>query len=107
MSPPVQSILWKHIELINLMNNLGDSIRMIEELEKSPTEFKKTVFELQTVDPITKENLSDPVLNKQINALKEQGVVQIGYYPDNIEENHPGLNMLKSTLSLRIFPFGP
>lgn len=93
--------------LINLMNNLGDSIRMIEELEKSPTEFKKTVFELQTVDPITKENLSDPVLNKQINALKEQGVVQIGYYPDNIEENHPGLNMLKSTLSLRIFPFGP
>lgn len=69
-------------------------------------EFKKTLFELQTVDWTTSQPLPNQVLNDHFRLLMQSGVRHIGYYPDNFLNNHPSLTMIKANLSLRVFPFG-
>jgi poly-beta-1,6-N-acetyl-D-glucosamine N-deacetylase len=66
---------------------------------------KKTLFELQSVDWNTNQALSSPLLKEHFQLLMRNGVKHIGYYPDGFLNNEPKLSMIKSSISLSVFPF--
>ena len=66
---------------------------------------KKTLFELQSVDWNTNQALSSPLLKEHFRLLMRNGVKHIGYYPDGFLNNEPKLSMIKSSISLSVFPF--
>ena len=69
--------------------------------------FSRTVFKIQTYDWTHNRWVSDGDLVKEIRTLEENGVRHIGYYPDNVFENRPGLKDIKMEMSIRDFPFVP
>lgn len=67
--------------------------------------FKKTLFELQSVDWNTNQALSSPLLKEQFRILLRNGVKHIGYYPDRFLNDQPELSVIRSSISLSVFPF--
>lgn len=65
----------------------------------------KTLFELQSVDWNTNQALSSPLLKEHFRLLMRNGAKHIGYYPDGFLNNQPKLSMIKSSISLSVFPF--
>lgn len=79
---------------------------LIDKVGSYPTGFKKSVFELQSVNWNTQEKISDDIMEQQMRLLMRKGGIQFGYYPDDFVQDSPGLNMLKRTISLNKAPYG-
>lgn len=80
---------------------------LVDRVKIHPGAFKKTIFELQSVDWNSQEKIPGETLIEQMNLLQQNGATQFGYYPDDLFEDQPRLSDLKRSMSLRTFPFGP
>ena len=66
---------------------------------------KKTVFELQSRDWNTGENIPTRVLLKQMELLQLNGALSFGYYPDDFIKGHPVLKEIRKGISLETYPY--
>lgn len=86
----------------------GSSKAHIKSLLQALPKHKKLndfVFELQTVHRETNEKISGTILSSEIDFLLENKAMQLSFYPDNVQRDHPPLDMIKSKISVREFPF--
>lgn len=60
----------------------------------------RTVFQLQTVDPLRREPIPDLQLKNMFRKLQTIGVRSLAYYPDNFLENQPDLGLLRQGISV-------
>ena len=64
----------------------------------------KTIFELQTVDWRNSQKIKMETFLGQVSLLQKLGVKHIGYYPDNVFENHPTLKDLQEKFTVPDIP---
>lgn len=79
--------------------------QLTQKAKKYDPKLEKTLFELQSVDWNTNQALSSPLLKEHFRLLMRNGVKHIGYYPDGFLNNQPKLSMIKSSISLSVFPY--
>ena len=96
------------IEAMPFMEKADNPNRWLEELvtqvARHPNGLKKTVFELQTVDWNTHEKVPMEIFAKQLQLIQSLGAINIGYYPDNVFENHPRQEDMEKAFALPEFP---
>jgi biofilm PGA synthesis lipoprotein PgaB len=76
---------------------------LVHEVSAEPGALKKTVFELQSIDWNTREEVPTRTLAGQMNRLQRLGAINFGYYPDDFHADHPGLAGIKPAISLQSF----
>lgn len=69
---------------------------LVSRVVKFPNGLKKTVFEIQAVDWRNNQKVSSTEMASTFKSLYEQGVLHVGYYPDNPFEDHPNPKILKA-----------
>lgn len=62
---------------------------LIQRVKSFPNGMKKTVFELQATNWRTSQKVSSQELASTIQSLYSQGVMHVGYYPDDPIQGHP------------------
>ncbi|WP_198263370.1 poly-beta-1,6-N-acetyl-D-glucosamine N-deacetylase PgaB [sulfur-oxidizing endosymbiont of Gigantopelta aegis] len=65
----------------------------------------KVLFELQAMDWNTSQPIDTQIMAAQVNFLLRHGINNIGYYPDDFQNNHPNIEQLKKQFSLQTFPY--
>jgi biofilm PGA synthesis lipoprotein PgaB len=80
---------------------------LVERARTSPAGLEKSVFKVQTYDWEKKAWLGDEIILKGIRQILAAGGQHVAYYPDNVWENKPGLDVMKLTMSTKKFPFMP
>lgn len=90
--------------MVNIDHDSEVSVKSLLVALDGKIALENIIFELNTVDKKTGKKISNNVLRAEIDYLMEHQVVNISHYPDNYVENHPSLNMLKSTVSINSFP---
>jgi biofilm PGA synthesis lipoprotein PgaB len=58
-------------------------------VKKQPNGIKKTIFELQAVNWRNNQKIPTSEITQTIQSLYQQGVMHVGYYPDDPIEDHP------------------
>ncbi len=81
--------------------------KLAKTVQGHPLGAEKTVFELQAVDwraghagPV-----ADTTLAGQMNVLEQNGIGNLGYYPENPITGHPDLSVIRPFFSTRDNPF--
>lgn len=75
---------------------------LVDKVNTRPGAMDKVVFELQTVDWNDNNRLiPDKELADTIRTLYSWGVQHVGYYPDNLHQDHPNPAIIKSALDLK------
>jgi biofilm PGA synthesis lipoprotein PgaB len=75
---------------------------LVERVKEHPGAMSKVVFELQTVDWRKDGKLiPSEELAGTIKSLYEMGVEHVGYYPDQLFDNHPNPTLIRNTLALK------
>ncbi|WP_445117027.1 poly-beta-1,6-N-acetyl-D-glucosamine N-deacetylase PgaB [Acinetobacter sp. WZC-1] len=80
---------------------------MINRVNKYPGGMKKTVFELQAVNWRNSQKIPTREITDTIQSLYQQGVLHIGYYPDDPIQDHPDTGEMRKvfdTKSPRLIP---
>jgi biofilm PGA synthesis lipoprotein PgaB len=65
---------------------------------------RKAVFEVQTVDWNTRQKIPMQTILRQLKLIQHLGGIHLGYYPDNVFEDHPRLEDMASAFALPRFP---
>lgn len=78
--------------------------QLVDAVSRHRTGFKKTVFELQSMNWKTHEKIAMPVFIEQLELLKKLGVKHLGYYPDNVFEDQPKLADMQQHFSIPTAP---
>ncbi|WP_447928825.1 poly-beta-1,6-N-acetyl-D-glucosamine N-deacetylase PgaB [Vreelandella sp. EE27] len=60
---------------------------------------KQLVFELQTQDWRTQTPIPSEEIAEWVRILRAQGIVNIGYYPDDFHRNHPDIDVIRPHFS--------
>jgi biofilm PGA synthesis lipoprotein PgaB len=68
---------------------------------------KKTVFKLQSYDWQKEEWIDDWELLSQMRDVLASGGINIVYYPDNVWDDRPALDVIKLEMSTQDYPFLP
>lgn len=63
--------------------------KLVQRVQQYPQGMQKTVFELQAVDWRKNEKIPTDEIAATIANLYQQGVIHVGYYPDDPIANHP------------------
>ncbi|MFM8332327.1 MAG: poly-beta-1,6-N-acetyl-D-glucosamine N-deacetylase PgaB [Candidatus Methylumidiphilus sp.] len=96
------------VEAMPLMEKAENPDRWLEELVKKvaaqPQGLAKTVFELQTVDWNTQTKIPMDVFLRQLRLVQQLGGIHLGYYPDNVYDDHPRLEDMEHAFALPSFP---
>jgi biofilm PGA synthesis lipoprotein PgaB len=84
-------------------------LKWLKKLARSVTsknlDMDKIVFELQSKDWRTNTAVSNRQLIKQMKLLKQEGIANFGYYPDDFIKNHPDIDKIMPYISLATFPY--
>jgi len=80
---------------------------LVERARNFPSGPEKSVFKVQTYDWEKEAWLGDEIIIKGIRQILAAGGHHVAYYPDNVWENKPGLDVMKLEMSTRKFPFMP
>lgn len=84
-------------------------LKWLKKLARSVTsknlDMDKVVFELQSKDWRTNTIVSNRQLIKQMKLLKQEGIANFGYYPDDFIKNHPDIDKIMPYISLATFPY--
>ncbi|MEQ1635542.1 MAG: poly-beta-1,6-N-acetyl-D-glucosamine N-deacetylase PgaB [Methylococcales bacterium] len=87
------------IEAMPFMEKAENPEQWLRELVKKtaqyPNGLKKMVFELQSIDWAKQQAIPTKTFIGQLELLKKQGAIHIGYYPDNVFQNQPDLEALQ------------
>ncbi|WP_420909496.1 poly-beta-1,6-N-acetyl-D-glucosamine N-deacetylase PgaB [Acinetobacter nematophilus] len=62
---------------------------LVQRVKKQPNGIKKTIFELQAVNWRNNQKIPTSEITQTIQSLYQQGVMHVGYYPDDPIEDHP------------------
>ncbi|HET7833220.1 MAG TPA: poly-beta-1,6-N-acetyl-D-glucosamine N-deacetylase PgaB [Gallionella sp.] len=79
--------------------------KLVQEVAKQPRALDRTVFELQAKDWHDSEPVDSRVLASQMKLLKQQGVRNFGYYPDDFLNDQPSFKVIQPVFSLQDFPY--
>jgi len=77
---------------------------LIKKVAAQPEGLRKTIFELQTVDWKTQQKIPMDIFLAQLRLMQQMGAIHLGYYPDNVFEDHPRLDAMEGAFSLPNFP---
>ena len=58
------------------------------------------VFELQAQDWHTQTPIPSAEIAQWVRILREEGIKNIGYYPDDFHQNHPDINVMRPVFSI-------
>jgi poly-beta-1,6-N-acetyl-D-glucosamine N-deacetylase len=87
------------IEAMPFMEKAENPDQWLRELVRKTAQYpdglKKMVFELQSVDWAKQQKIPTKTFIGQLELLKKQGAIHIGYYPDNVFQNQPDLEALQ------------
>ena len=64
----------------------------------------RTMFEVQARDWRTGKAVPSQVLAEQLRSLQDAGAIQLGYYPEDSQHQHPDLGVIGPWFSLRRTP---
>ena len=96
------------IEAMPFMEEAENPTQWLTDLVKKaatyPNGLNKTVFELQTVDWRNSQKIPMATFFGQVSLLQKLGVKHLGYYPDNVFENHPNLKDLQEKFTVPDIP---
>ena len=62
---------------------------------------EKTIFELQASNWRTKQPVPSAELADWMKVLKQEGIRNLGYYPDDFLNNHPDPKVLHPHFSMK------
>lgn len=74
---------------------------MVKRVAQYPNGLKKTVFELQAVNWRNNQKVPSQEMADTIRSLYQQGVIHVGYYPDNPIEGHPDPEVLAPVFDMQ------
>jgi biofilm PGA synthesis lipoprotein PgaB len=87
------------IEAMPFMEKAENPDQWLRELVRKTAQYpdglKKMVFELQSVDWAKQQKIPTKTFFGQLELLKKQGAIHIGYYPDNVFQNQPDIEALQ------------
>lgn len=81
--------------------------QLVQRVQQYPQGMKKTVFELQAVNWRNGQKVPTEEMVNTIKSLYQQGVIHVGYYPDDPIQGHPKTNDMRKifdTKSYRLIP---
>ncbi|UOO76767.1 poly-beta-1,6-N-acetyl-D-glucosamine N-deacetylase PgaB [Neisseria sp. Dent CA1/247] len=61
----------------------------------------KTIFDLQSVNPLTGQPMDTKEMTSWLKLLKKEGVKNLAYHPDNFLNNQPPLKAIKPDFSIQ------
>ncbi len=88
-------------DAISWLKGLMEAIRM------NPFGSDKTVLKIQAYDWGGKHWIDTDKLLKEMRVLEANGARHLAYYPDNVFENQPDIDMIRLEMSTRGFPYMP
>ena len=71
---------------------------LVTTVQNSGLPSEKIVFELQTVNGRSERPLPAGEITNWLHILRQAGVQNIGYYPDNVHTNQPPIQQMKPVL---------
>lgn len=74
---------------------------LVNRVKQYPDGLRKTVFELQAVDWRNNKKVPSQEMADTIQTLYQQGVMHVGYYPDDPFEEHPNTAVLRKVLDTK------
>lgn len=77
---------------------------LVRRIAAVPGGLDRTVFELQSVDWKTKTPIEGKTLARQMQLLRRNGALNLGYYPDDFIKGHPELSEIQRGMSLSAAP---
>jgi biofilm PGA synthesis lipoprotein PgaB len=77
---------------------------LVKKVAVHPDGLRKSVFEVQTVDWNTRQKIPMQTILRQLKLIENLGGIHLGYYPDNVFEDHPRLQDMASAFALPRFP---
>ena len=80
---------------------------LVKQAKDTPNGIKKTIFELQSFDWVSKQPIQDAVLVEQFSLLLRNDAQHIGYYADDFIHNQPNVEKIRPYMSARDFPYLP
>lgn len=75
--------------------------QMVEGVQAVPGAMRKVIFELQATDWRDGRRIPDQEMADTVASLYEQGVIHVGYYPDNLFQNHPDTDLMRAVFDRR------
>lgn len=75
--------------------------QLVEHVQAVPGAMRKVIFELQATDWRDGRRIPDQELADTVTSLYEQGVIHVGYYPDNLFQDHPDTAVMRSVFDRR------
>lgn len=94
-----------HLWLAQLLETVSTRITNSDKDILDRPKLTKILFELQSLDWEKGEYIDSDILHNQMSFLMENGINNIGYYPDDFVKNQPDIEKIKSIFSLRTFPY--
>lgn len=88
-----------YMEQVNDPNQFYQDL--INRVKQYPDGLRKTVFELQAVDWRNNTKVPSQEMADTIQSLYQQGVIHVGYYPDDPFEAHPNPAVLRKVLDTK------
>lgn len=75
--------------------------RLVKRVRQYPQGMKKTVFELQAVNWRNQEKIPSGEMSDTIASLYQQGVLHVGYYPDDPIQGHPDPEVMRKAFAIK------
>lgn len=101
----VQAYDYTALEAMPYMENAPDPDAWLRKLARVvaavPGAAPRTLFELQARDWRTGKPIPDSVMNRHLALLRQAGVRNLGYYPDDFLNDQPALDAVKPHLSIQ------
>lgn len=96
------------VEAMPFMEKAEDPARWLEQLvrqvARQPDGLAKTVFELQAADWEKRTPVPMDVFLDQLQRVQREGATHLGYYPDNVFQDHPRQEDMERVFALPRFP---
>jgi len=96
------------VEAMPFMEKAEDPARWLGELvhqvARRPGGLAKTVFELQAADWEKRTPVPMDVFLAQLQLVQREGAIHLGYYPDNVFQDHPRQEDMERVFALPRFP---
>lgn len=101
----LQAYDYTALEAMPFMEQAKDPDAWLRDLARRvaaiPGANARTLFELQSRDWRTQTAIPDDVMDRHFAILHEEGIRNLGYYPDDFLDNQPALDIIKPHLSIQ------
>ena len=80
--------------------NPDEWLRSLAQRSLAQVSADQLVFELQTQNWHTQTPIPSAEIAQWVRILREEGIKNIGYYPDDFHQNHPDINVMRPIFSI-------